>query len=235
MFLSLRDLRVHYSSVEVIRGISVEVDEKTIVALIGSNGAGKSTILRTISGLKKPTSGEARFLGKRIDGLPPEEIVRMGIAHVPEGRRVFPYMAVKENLLLGAFLRRDKASVHSDLIKVYELFPRLKERAGQPAGTLSGGEQQMLAIARALMAKPGLLLMDEPSLGLAPLVVAEVARMIKIINKDKTTIVLVEQNARMALRLAHQAYVLETGRIVLAGEPRDLIHNDQVKRTYLGS
>lgn len=234
MLISIRDIRVHYDSIEAIKGISVEVDEQSIVTLIGSNGAGKSTILRTISGLKKPTSGEIWFSGRRIDGLPPDKIVKMGIAHVPEGRRIFPYMTVRDNLLMGAFLRREKKEVDIDLAKVFELFPRLKERATQQGGTLSGGEQQMLAIARALMAKPTLLLMDEPSLGLAPQVVAEVGRMIKTINEGGTTIILVEQNARMALHLAHKGYVLETGRIVLEGSARELARNERVKRIYLG-
>ena len=234
MLFSLKDIRVHYESIEIVKGISMEVEERTIVTLIGSNGAGKTTILKVISGLKSITSGEVWFLGKRVDTLSPVEIVKMGIAHVPEGRRVFPQMRVKENLLMGAFVRRGKRDVNSDLEKVFHLFPRLEERSRQQAGTLSGGEQQMLAIGRALMAKPKLLLMDEPSLGLAPKVVADVGRMIATINKSGTTIILVEQNARMALRLAHKGYLLKTGCIVLEGLTKDLMYNEQVKKTYLG-
>lgn len=235
MLLSVKDITVHYNSVEAIKGVSIKVGERAIVALIGSNGAGKTTILRAISGLRHPTSGEIWFSGERIDKLPPTEIVKMGIAHVPEGRRVFPYMTVKENLLTGAFLREDKSGVDTDLRKLFELFPRLKERSNQQAGTLSGGEQQMLAVGRALMAKPTLLLMDEPSLGLAPVVVAEIGKIVRNINESGTTIILVEQNARMALRLAHMGYVLETGRVALEGKAEELAQNEQVKRAYLGS
>lgn len=235
MLISIKDIRVHYDSVEAIKGISIEVDEQSIVTLIGSNGAGKTTILKTISGLKKPTSGGIWFLGRRIDGLPPEQIVKMGIVQVPEGRRIFPYMSVRDNLLMGAFLQEKPEDVDASLAQVFELFPRLKERLTQPGGTLSGGEQQMLAIARALMAKPKLLLMDEPSLGLAPLVVTEVGKMISNINKlQGITILLVEQNARMALRLAHKGYVLETGQILIEGNARELTKDERVKRIYLG-
>lgn len=234
MLLSIKDIVVHYGRVQAIKGISVEVDEQEIVTLIGSNGAGKTTILRTISGLKSPTSGEIWFSGKRIDGLSAPEIVKMGIAHVPEGRRIFPYMTVLENLRMGAFLQRDRKGVNSDLERIYGIFPILKERKEQQGGTLSGGEQQMLAVARALMAKPKLLLMDEPSLGVAPLVVAEIGRTIRNINEGGTTIILVEQNARMALQLAHRGYVLEIGSIVLEGKAEELAHNEQVKRVYLG-
>ena len=234
MLFSLKDIRVRYGGIEVIKGTSIEVDEQTIVTLIGSNGAGKTTILRVISGLKSVTSGEVFFSGKRIDRLNPVEIIKMGIAHVPEGRRVFPFMKVEENLLMGAFVRKDKRDIDADMQKVFQLFPRLEERSGQKAGTLSGGEQQMLAIGRALMAKPKLLLMDEPSLGLAPMVVADIGRMIGTINESGTTIILVEQNARMALRLAHKGYLLETGRIVIGGPTRDLMRNEQIKKTYLG-
>lgn len=234
MLFSLKDIRVRYGGIEVIKGTSIEVDERSIVTLIGSNGAGKTTILRVISGLKSVTSGEVFFSGKRIDRLNPVEIIKMGIAHVPEGRRVFPFMKVEENLLMGAFVRKDKKDIDADMQKVFQLFPRLEERSGQKAGTLSGGEQQMLAIGRALMAKPKLLLMDEPSLGLAPMVVADIGRMIGTINESGTTIILVEQNARMALRLAHKGYLLETGRIVIGGSTRDLMRNEQIKKTYLG-
>jgi branched-chain amino acid transport system ATP-binding protein len=234
MLISIKDIKVHYGRVEAIKGISIEGDEQSIVALIGANGAGKTTTLRTISGLKTPTSGEIWFSGTRIDGLPPEEIVKRGIAHVPEGRRVFRYMTVLENLRSGAFLRQDREEVDSDFESVFKLFPRLAERGRQQAGTLSGGEQQMLAIARALMARPKLLLMDEPSLGLAPMVVAEVARMIRHINASGTAIILVEQNARMALRLAHKGYVLETGNIVLRGNAKELLRDERVQKIYLG-
>jgi len=234
-FFSIDDLRVKYGGVEAISGIALEVAQGEVVALIGSNGAGKTTILRTISGLIRPSSGEIRFLDQRIDSSPPPQIVKMGIAHVPEGRRIFPYLTVMQNLHLGAYLRHDREEMHQDFERVFGLFPRLKERRNQPGGTLSGGEQQMLAIARALMARPTLLLMDEPSLGLAPVVVAEVGQMIRTINKTGTTIMLVEQNARMALRLAHRGYVLETGQVVLEGRARELAKDEQVKRTYLGS
>ncbi len=210
------------------------VKEGDIVTLIGSNGAGKSTTLRAISGLKRPTTGEIWFDGKRIDGVAPERINKAGIAQVPEGRRVFPYMTVMENLEMGAFLRRDADRMNMDLEGVFKHFPILKERRKQSAGTLSGGEQQMLAIGRALMSKPRLLLMDEPSLGLSPLLCLEIARIIRDIHEEGRTIVLVEQNARLALNLAQKGYVLETGRIVLEGEALDLRENEQVKKAYLG-
>ena len=234
MLFFLKDIRVSYDGIEVVKGASLEVEERAIVCLIGSNGAGKTTILRAISGLKRISSGEVWFSGRRIDGLSPTQIVRMGIAHVPEGRRVFPYMKVRENLLMGAFARKDKARVDRDLQEVFRLFPILQARSSQQAGTLSGGEQQMLAIGRALMSKPQLLLMDEPSLGLAPKVVADIGRLISAINQTGTTIVLVEQNARMALRVSHRGYLLETGCIVLEGPTKDLMRNEQVKKTYLG-
>lgn len=234
MLLSVSDLTVKYKNVKAIERVSIEVEEGAIVALIGSNGAGKSTLLRTVSGLKHPSSGEIWFKGSRIDKLPPTDIVRRGIAHVPEGRRVFPYMTVEENLMMGAFFRSARREVETDLRRISDFFPRLGERSKQQAGTLSGGEQQMLAVGRALMSKPTLLLMDEPSLGLAPILVAEVGRIIKDINSSGTTIVLVEQNARMALRLAGKGYVLETGSVALAGRADELMRDERVKRTYLG-
>ena len=235
MLLSIKNIRVHYGNSEAIKGVSVEVDEGTIVTLIGSNGAGKSTIMRTISGLKAPTSGEIIFLEERIDGLPPQEIVKRGISQVPEGRGIFPFLSVLANLQLGAFLERDKKVISTALDEVYAYFPRLRERTKQKAGTLSGGEQQMLAIGRALVARPKLLLLDEPSLGLSPLLVDTIAQIIESINKQsRTSIILVEQNAYMALNLAHKGYVLETGKIAMEGEPGDLLGNEQVKKAYLG-
>lgn len=233
--LEIKNVRVFYGKVQAVKGISMAVPEGFIVTLIGANGAGKSTTLRTISGLKSPSTGEIHFKGKKIAGLPPKEIVRLGIAHCPEGRRVFPFMTVLENLKSGAYLRKDKSVVEKDLGEVFERFPRLRERRRQLAGTLSGGEQQMLAIGRALMAMPSLLLLDEPSLGLAPLVVKEIASIIKDINHRGVSIILVEQNANLALRLANIGYVLETGYIALQGDARELLTNDHVKRAYLGS
>ena len=230
----VQNLRVFYERVEALKGISIDVESGAIVTLIGANGAGKSTILRAISGLVGVSSGEIYFQGKKMDGLSPQQIVRAGIAHVPEGRRVFPYMSVKENLMLGAFRRRDKEGIRRDLEGVFEHFPILKERRSQSAGSLSGGEQQMLAIGRALMSKPQLLLLDEPSLGLAPLMVKEVGRIIVDINQRKVGIILVEQNAQMALRLAKKGYVLETGSIALQGEASELIGNEHVRKAYLG-
>jgi len=212
----------------------MEVEEGSIVTLIGSNGAGKTTTLRAISGLKHPTSGEIWFDGQRIDRLPPEKINKLGIAQVPEGRRVFPQMTVMENLNMGAFLREDKDGVRRDVEEVFRHFPVLKERQKQYAGTLSGGEQQMLAMGRGLMSNPKLLLLDEPSLGLSPILVMEIAKIIKDISQGGKTIVLVEQNARLALSLAQKAYVLETGNIVLEGDAKDLRENEQVKKAYLG-
>jgi branched-chain amino acid transport system ATP-binding protein len=230
----VQNLRVFYERVEALKGISIDVESGAIAALIGANGAGKSTTLRAISGLVGVSSGEIYFQGKKIDGLSPQEIVRAGIAHVPEGRRVFPYMSVKENLMLGAFRRKDKEGIRGDLEGVFEHFPILKERRSQSAGSLSGGEQQMLAIGRAMMSKPQLLLLDEPSLGLAPLMVKEVGRIIVDINQRKVGIILVEQNAQMALRLAKKGYVLETGSIALQGEASELIDNEHVRKAYLG-
>jgi branched-chain amino acid transport system ATP-binding protein len=228
------NLRVFYGRVEALKGISLEVDQGAIVTLIGANGAGKSTALRAISGLVRPASGEIFFQGKRIDSLSPQDVVRGGIAHVPEGRRVFPFMTVRENLNMGAFRRKDKEEIKKNLEGVFEHFHILRERRSQRAGSLSGGEQQMLAIGRALMSQPTLLLLDEPSLGLAPLMVKEVGRIIREINQRKVGIILVEQNARMALRIARKGYVLETGSIALQGPASDLIDNEHVKKAYLG-
>jgi branched-chain amino acid transport system ATP-binding protein len=231
---SVKKLNVHYGKVEALRGVSLAVEAGQIVTLIGANGAGKSTLLRTISGLLRPTSGEIWMEGARIDAYAPPAVVRKGIAHVPEGRRVFPFMTVLENLKTGAYTRTDKAAIGSDLEMIYGYFPRLRERAGQSAGTLSGGEQQMLAMGRALMNRPKLLLLDEPSLGLSPLMVAEIARIVRDINQVGKSIILVEQNAAMALRLAHKGYVIQTGSVVLEGKAQDLLNDDRVKKAYLG-
>jgi branched-chain amino acid transport system ATP-binding protein len=235
MLLEVRNLEVHYQKVAALKGISLDVAEGGIVTIIGSNGAGKSTTLRAISGLVRRSAGEIRFAGERIDTLAPEKIVARGIGHVPEGRRVFPGLTVEENLRTGAFLRRDAAKVESDLGEVYERFPRLKERRRQWARTLSGGEQQMLAIGRALMSGPKLLLLDEPSMGLAPIMVQEIARIVLAIAERGVPVVLVEQNAEMALRLAHHAYVLETGKVALSGAAAELHDNAHVRRAYLGA
>ena len=230
--LRIDGLRVNYGGIEAVKGISFEVPEGEIVTLIGANGAGKSTTLRTIAGLVKPADGRIHFQAEDITGLSPDKIVSKGITLVPEGRRVFPNLTVLENLQIGAYLRRD--SLEDDLQWVYELFPRLKERSWQAAGTLSGGEQQMLAVGRALMSRPKLMMMDEPSLGLAPLVVREIFEIIKEINRQGVTILLIEQNANMALHTAHTAYVLETGRLTLSGSGKELLKNEAVKKAYLG-
>ena len=232
--LELKSLRVHYGRAEALKGINISADEGAVVSIVGANGAGKSTILKTISSLKKPTSGEIRFQGRRIDGLPAHEVVKMGIAHIPEGRMVFAPMTVLDNLKMGAYLRRSKAEIEKDLDVIYNHFPILKERRTQVAGSLSGGQQQMLAIARALMAAPKLLLMDEPSMGLSPLLVEEVSKIIREINRQGISIVLVEQNARMALRLSKKAYVLEVGAIVLEGSADEVAGDERVKKAYLG-
>ena len=229
------DLSVRYDQVRAITDVSVELDEGDIVALIGANGAGKTTTLRAITGLARLAVGEIVLDGRRIDGLRPDEIVALGVAMVPEGRRVFPYLSVMDNLLMGAFLRRGRREIAADVERVFERFPRLKERRGQAAGTMSGGEQQMLAIGRALMARPRLLLLDEPSLGLAPMLVQEIARAILAINReDRVSLVLVEQNSRMALRVSSRAYALETGRVALEGRSRDLANDDRIRELYLG-
>jgi branched-chain amino acid transport system ATP-binding protein len=235
MLLEVKDISVHYQKVRAVTDISIQIDEGQIVTLIGANGAGKSTTLRTISGLKRATSGEVWFDGQRIDRLAPEKIVGMGIAHVPEGRQVFPDLSVNENLLSGAYLRRDKEGIARDLEEVHEHFPILKERRRQSAKTLSGGEQQMVAIGRALMSNPRLILMDEPSLGLSPVLVQEVAKIIRDINKKGVPVILVEQNAELALNLASYGYVLETGRIAIEGKAEDLHENEHVRHAYLGA
>ena len=230
--LTIKDLRVNYGGIEAVKGISFEVPEKSIVTLIGANGAGKSTTLRSITGLVKASGGSIQFDGAELLGMDTPDIVAKGITLVPEGRRVFPDMTVIENIKIGAYLRSD--SLEDDINWVYDLFPRLKERSWQLAGTLSGGEQQMLAVARALMSHPKLMMMDEPSLGLAPIVVKGIFDIIKEINRQGVTVLLIEQNANMALRIADVAYVLETGKITLSGSGRELLNNEQVKKAYLG-
>ena len=235
MLLRIENATVHYHKVAALKGISMEVPEGAVVTIIGANGAGKSTTLRAISGLEQLSSGAIWLGDERIDGRPPENIVGLGIAHVPEGRRVFPDLTVMENLQTGAFLRRDKDAVAKDLDEVFEHFPRLKERRSQWAKTLSGGEQQMLAIGRALMASPKILLLDEPTVGLAPVMVQEIGRLIREIHERGVPVVLVEQNAELALHLAEYAYVLETGSIALHGQAAELHENDHVRRAYLGA
>ena len=232
--LKIDNIDVYYGAIHALKGIGLEVNEGEIVTLIGANGAGKSTTLRTISGLLKPKAGSITFLGQNIAGVRAHEIVKKGISQVPEGRRVFAEMTVLENLDLGAFVRKDKAGIQQDLKHVFELFPRLEERKNQSAGTLSGGEQQMLAMGRALMSRPKLLLLDEPSMGLAPLLIKEIFNIIVDINKSGTTVLLVEQNANMALSIANRAYVLETGRITLSGKAQDLAASEDVRKAYLG-
>lgn len=232
--LKINDIDVFYGNIQALKGISLEVKEGEIVTLIGANGAGKSTLLKTISGLLKPKRGSIEYLGAAIDGKPAQSIVKAGISHVPEGRRVFSNMTVEENLELGAYLRNDREAIKKDLNHVFELFPRLLERRKQLSGTLSGGEQQMLAMGRALMAKPKLIIMDEPSMGLAPLMVKNIFNIIEMVNKEGVTVLLVEQNAHMALSVAHRAYVLETGKIVLTGSAKELQESDEVRAAYLG-
>ena len=232
--LKVDNLEVAYGNIKAIKGISLEVNQGEIVTLIGSNGAGKSTTLRAISGILKPRSGSITFNGERIDGVEGHEVVAKGICQSPEGRRIFPRMSVDENLDLGAFLRNDKAAIAADRERVLDLFPRLKERIDQKAGTMSGGEQQMLAVGRALMGSPKLLLLDEPSMGLAPVLVDMIFETIEKINKQGTTILLVEQNALAALNVADRAYVLESGSIKMSGKAKDLISNDEVTKAYLG-
>jgi branched-chain amino acid transport system ATP-binding protein len=232
--LKIEDINVYYGNIQALKGISLSINEGEIVTLIGANGAGKSTMLKSISGLLKPKQGKIIYEGQSIGGKAVQSIVKMGISHVPEGRRVFANMTVEENLQLGAYLRKDKAGIKQDMEKVYELFPRLLERLKQQSGTLSGGEQQMLAMGRALMAKPRLLLLDEPSMGLAPLLVKQIFNNIEEINKTGTTILLVEQNANLALSIADRAYVVETGRIVLSGKSEELTASEEIKNAYLG-
>ena len=231
--LEVRDLHVAYGQIEAVRGISFDVDAGQVVALIGSNGAGKTTPLRTLSGLQRPGAGEIRFDGERIDRLPAHEIVARGVAHAPEGRRLFPRMTIRENLDLGAYRRQD-AEVEADVAMVYDLFPILAERRAQAAGTLSGGEQQMLAIGRALMSRPRLLMLDEPSMGLSPLVMRTIFSTLAELKARGTTLLLVEQNAQAALALADSGHVLETGRIVLSGTGADLLGDEGVRKAYLG-
>ena len=232
--LRIDELKVRYGGIEAVKGISFEVPEGKIVTLIGANGAGQSTTLRTIAGLIRPAEGRVRLQAEDLTGLSPDKIVSKGVTLVPEGRHVFPDLTVLENLKIGAYLRNDKENMEHDLNWVYELFPRLKERSWQAAGTLSGGEQQMLAVGRALMSRPKLIMMDEPSLGLAPIVVRGIFDIIKEINRMGVTVLLVEQNANMALQIADIGYVLETGRITLSGPGRELMTNEQVKKAYLG-
>jgi branched-chain amino acid transport system ATP-binding protein len=232
--LDVKDIHVFYGNIEAVKGMSFHVDKGEIVSLIGANGAGKTTTLRTVSGLLRPGEGAIFYEGQRIDLLPAHEIVGLGVAQSPEGRRIFPRMSVRENLDMGAFIRRDAAGQREDMDRIMDLFPILKERARQAAGTLSGGEQQMLAMGRALMARPRLLLLDEPSMGLAPIVVQTIFDTIRDINDQGMTVLLVEQNAAQALSLAHRGYVIETGRIVLEDEARALLENEQVRKAYLG-
>ena len=232
--LEVRDLEVNYGSINAIKKISFDVNEGEVIALIGANGAGKTTTLHTITGLLKAKSGSVMFEGKDLLRTPPHKIVEMGMAHVPEGRRIFQQLTVYKNLTLGAFTRKDKGAIDETLKMVYSKFPRLEERKKQVAGTLSGGEQQMLAMGRALMSKPKIVLMDEPSMGLSPLFVAEVFKIIEEVRAGGTTVLLVEQNAKKALEIADRAYVLETGKIVLSGDAKELMNNDSVKKAYLG-
>ncbi len=233
--LELKNIKTFYGNIQALKDVSIEISEGEIITLIGANGAGKSTTLMSICGIVPPRSGEILFMGKPIQDMAPNNIVSLGICQVPEGRRIFPFLTVAENLDMGAFLRKDKDEIKRDIEYIYELFPILAERRNQAGGTLSGGEQQMLAISRALMAKPRLLLMDEPSLGLAPLVVKQIFEIIKKINtENKTTIFLVEQNANMALKVAHRGYVMETGRVSMSDTAANLLANDEVRKAYLG-
>lgn len=232
--LEIKDLEVYYGMIQAIKGISFEVNEGEVIALIGANGAGKTTILHTISGLIAPKKGSITFEGQEITKIPAHKIVENGLAQVPEGRRVFPSLSVLQNLKLGAYTRKDKKEIDDTLKMIYERFPRLEERKNQPAGTLSGGEQQMLAMGRALMSKPRIVLMDEPSMGLSPIFVEEIFNIIKEISAEGTTVLLVEQNAKKALSIADRAYVLETGKIVLEGDAKDLLNDESIKKAYLG-
>ena len=232
--LEVKDLQVYYGVIQAIKGISFEVNQGEVIALIGANGAGKTTTLHTITGLLSPKSGQVLFEGKDITKTPAHKIVSMGMAHVPEGRRVFAELSVYENLKMGAYTRKDKAEIEETLQSVYKRFPRLKERKNQMAGTLSGGEQQMLAMGRALMSKPRIILMDEPSMGLSPIMVNEIFDIIRAVSESGTTVLLVEQNAKKALSIADRAYVLETGKIVLSGDAKDLLEDDSIKKAYLG-
>ena len=233
--LKLKNVQTFYGNIQALKGITIEISEGEIITLIGANGAGKTTTLMAVSGIIPPRSGEIFFMGEPITGMEPDKIVSLGICHVPEGRRIFPYLSVAENLDMGAFLRNDKAEIKKDMEYVYDLFPILAERRHQAGGTLSGGEQQMLAMSRALMARPRLLLLDEPSLGLAPLIVKQIFEIIRKINaENNTTVFLVEQNANLALKVAARGYVMENGRITLADSSENLLANEEVKKAYLG-
>lgn len=232
--LSVKDLEVHYGVIKAIKGVSFDVNEGEVIALIGANGAGKTTILHTISGLLKPTAGSVMFEGQDITKVPAHKIVSLGMAHVPEGRRVFSQLSVLQNLKMGAYTRNDKAEMEETLQMIYKRFPRLEERKNQTAGTLSGGEQQMLAMGRALMSHPRIILMDEPSMGLSPIFVEEIFNIIRDISAEGTTVLLVEQNAKKALQIANRAYVLETGNIILSGDANELMNDESVKKAYLG-
>jgi branched-chain amino acid transport system ATP-binding protein len=234
MFLEVKDLNVYYGAIHALQGVSFDMKEGEIVTLIGANGAGKSTTLRALSGLIRPRSGSIQFRGENITLTAAEKIVRSGISHVPEGRKIFAPLTVRENLEMGAYIINDRSEVNRMMERVFRSFPRLKERINQLGGTLSGGEQQMLATGRGLMNKPSLILLDEPSMGLSPIMVEEIFRIIEEINKEGTSILLVEQNAQMALSIAHRAYVLETGRIVLSGQAKEIAENPMVKAAYLG-
>jgi branched-chain amino acid transport system ATP-binding protein len=234
MLLRLKDVTIHYETAEAVKGVTLEVPEGAVVGMIGANGAGKSTILKAVSGLVPITQGEINFKNKRIDGMATHEIVNLGVVYVPEGRRLFPHMTVLANLRLGAYLRKDKAAIESDIEDIFRLFPRLKDRHLQKAGTMSGGEQEMLAICRGLMAKPKLLLLDEPSLGLSPLIVEELVNIIRGINKNGISILLVEQNASLVTEVTHKGYVLEVGKVVLEGNISELMANKQVQRAFIG-
>ena len=232
--LQVDNLHVYYDAIHALQGVSFNLQKGEIVTLIGANGAGKSTILRTLSGILRPREGSVKLNGEELTTIPPEKIVKLGMSHVPEGRRIFAPLTVKENIMMGAYTRSDQAEIQASLERVYSSFPRLKERENQYGGTLSGGEQQMLAMARALMSKPSLLLLDEPSMGLSPLLVEEISKIIVEINKEGTSILLVEQNAQMALSIANRAYVLETGGIVLSGPAKEIASDPEVKKAYLG-
>lgn len=232
--LEVKDLEVYYGVIQAIKGVSFHVDQGEVIALIGANGAGKTTILHTVTGLLAPKKGSVYFEGKEITKMPAHKIVSLGMAHVPEGRRVFAELSVYENLKMGAYTRKDRSEIEATLEKVYERFPRLKERRNQMAGTLSGGEQQMLAMGRALMSKPKIILMDEPSMGLSPILVNEIFDIIQEVSNSGTTVLLVEQNAKKALAIADRGYVLETGKIVLEGKASDLLNDDSIKKAYLG-
>ena len=232
--LEVKDLEVYYGVIQAIKGVSFEVNQGEVIALIGANGAGKTTILHTVTGLLSPKKGQVLFEGRDITKVPAHKIVSMGMAHVPEGRRVFAELSVYENLKMGAYTRKDKGEIEESLANVYKRFPRLEERKNQMAGTLSGGEQQMLAMGRALMSKPKIILMDEPSMGLSPILVNEIFHIIQAVSESGTTVLLVEQNAKKALSIADRAYVLETGNIVLEGNAKDLLEDDSIKKAYLG-